>query len=467
MLPSFFHFALPVFLALVLQALYGAVDLWAVGKFGSTSDISAVSTGSQTMQIVTGMVTGLSMGTTILLGRCVGKKDRDGASRVVGASIQIFTILGVLLSLTMAFCAKPIAVMMHAPGEAFERTVSYIRISGSGTICIAAYNLLSAIFRGIGDSRSPLLFVFVACITNIVGDTILIAFFHMGARGAAIATVAAQAVSVVLSLALIRKKGLPFPLRKEHFAWQHGTVKAIVRLGSPIALQDTCNEISYLVIIGLVNVLGVTASAGVGIAEKLVIFVLLIPVTYMHTISAFVAQNCGAGKMARARKALALGVASAAVMGGFVAYLFYCHGDSLSLLFVRRGNVSNPMVVKASAEFLKATSIECFLLSIVYCLTGYCNGIGKTTFVMVQGLAATFLVKVPYAFLASRSQNPKLFRISLSSAWAALFSLVVCCIYFLVRRQRSMAKERNDLNAWRKASAMGREKGEDYHDKIS
>lgn len=439
-LPSLLKFAIPVLLTLVLQALYGAVDLWAVGKFGTTADISAVSTGSQTMQIVTGIVTGLSMGTTVLLGQCIGRKDDEGSAQVIGTSIKVFGILGITLSVVMVFAAKPIAHLMNSPEEAFAQTVSYIRICGGGSLCIAGYNLLSAVFRGIGDSKSPLIFVLIACVTNIVGDITLIDGFKMGAAGAAIATVAAQAVSVVLSLVLIKKRGLPFRFAKEHFSLHKKTAAGVIKLGTPIALQDMCNEISYLIIIGIVNALGVNASAGVGIAEKLVIFILLIPMAYMQSISAFVAQNVGAGKFDRARNAMWKGMGAAAVLGGIMAYIAYFHGDVISMIFVSDAAEEQASVIQSSADFLRATSIECFVLSVAYCLTGYFNGLGKTTFVMIQGLCTIFLVKIPYAYFASQRPNPQLFDIGLSTAFAALFTLAVCLIYYFYLHRRFFQK---------------------------
>lgn len=440
-LPSLLRFAFPVLLTLVLQALYGAVDLWAVGKFGTTADISAVSTGSQTMQIVTGFITGLSMGTTVLLGRHIGCKDDEGSAMVVGTSIRVFSILGIVLSIVMVLAAKPIAHLMNTPTQALTQTVHYIQICGGGSICIVAYNLLSAVFRGMGDSRSPLVFVSIACVTNIVGDITLIDKFKMGAAGAAIATVAAQAVSVVLSLVLIKKKGLPFVFTKEHLKFDRRTAKDIIKRGSPIALQDMCNEISYLIIIGIVNTLGVIASAGVGIAEKLVIFILLIPMAYMQSISAFVAQNAGAGKPDRARKAMWLGMASAATLGGIMAYISYFHGDALSMIFISNSAGKEADVISASSEFLKATSIECFVLSVAYCLTGYFNGLGKTTFVMVQGLCSIFLVKIPYAYIMSLKPEPKLFEIGLSTAYAAVFTLLACLIYYFYSRKKTNLRQ--------------------------
>lgn len=442
-LPSLLKFAIPVLLALVLQALYGAVDLWAVGKFGTTADISAVSTGSQTMQIVTSIVTGLSMGTTVLLGQCIGHQDDDGAAQAVGTSIKVFAALGVVLSLVMLLAAKPIAQTMNTPKEAFAQTVYYIQICGGGCLCMVAYNLLSAVFRGIGDAHLPLVFACIACIANIAGDIVLIDEFKMGAVGAAIATVSAQAISVVLSLILIRKRGLPFLFEKKHLLFHKKAAAGVIKRGLPIALQDMCNEVSYLIIIGFVNALGITASAGVGIAEKLIIFILLIPMAYMQSISAFTAQNVGAGRIDRARKAMWMGMGTAVILGGIMAYTAYFYGDMLSAIFVGNAAEGKTPVIRDSAEFLRATSMECFVLSIAYCLIGYFNGLGRSGFVMLQGLGAIFMVKIPYAYFASRKPVPKLFNIGLSTVYAAVFTLTVCLIYYFYLQRKLIPLEKS------------------------
>lgn len=427
-LPALLKFSIPVLLALLLQALYGAVDLWAVGKFGTTADVSAVATGSQAMQIITGFITGLFMGSTVLLGIYVGRKDHDGAAKTIGSSLWVFSVLGVALTVITVLAAPWIARVTNAPAEAFSQTVSYIRICGAGSLFIVAYNLISAIFRGLGDARSPLYFVMIACVTNILGDITFTKFIPLGASGAAIATVAAQAVSVVLSLVLVRKKGLPFAVEKAHLRFDKENSGSILRLGTPIALQSMCNEVSYLILIGFVNALGEVASAGVGIAEKLVMFILLIPTSYMQSISAFVAQNDGAGQRERAKKAMWLGMLTAAILGGILAYCSFFHGAALSTLFIKGGETA---VLNASAEFLKATSIECFVLSTAYCFTGYFNGVGRTTFVMVQGLLSIFLVKKPYAWFASTRPEPSLFQIGMSTAWAVVFTLLLCVWYYI------------------------------------
>lgn len=427
-LPALLRFAVPVLLAIFLQALYGAVDLWAVGRFSGQNDVSAVATGSQAMLIITGIITGLSMGTTVSLGQMFGEKNYINSANIIGTSIWIFSVLSIVLMIAMLLAAPSVASIMHAPPESYEQTVTYIRICAGGTIFIVAYNIVSSIFRGMGNSKAPLLFVFIACVVNIIGDVVLISVLGMGTAGAALATIAAQAVSVGLSLVLIMKKGLPFPFCKKNLRFSRTMAKRIIQLGAPIALQDLCNEISFMILIGLVNTLGVVASAGVGIAERLVMFIILIPMAYMSSISAFVAQNVGAGQMARAKKSMWLGIMTAMILGGIMAYLSFFHGDILSSIFI-----TEPAVIKASAEFLKATAIECFILSIAYCFTGFYNGIGKTTFVMAQGLCAIFLVRIPYAYYAISRPEPILFQIGFSASLAAAFTFIVCVGYYISR----------------------------------
>ncbi len=429
-LPALMTFALPILLSLLLQALYGAVDLWMVSRFSTNADISAVATGSQTMMIATGIVTGLAMGITVLLGQAMGEKNEEQGAHIIGSSLWIFSALALVFLVVLLTLAPQLATALHAPAAAYGRTVHYIRICGAGVLFIVAFNVFNGIFCGLGDSKTPLLFVLVACVVNIVGDYVLIDLRHMGAAGAAVATVAAQAVSVLLSLCIIGKK-LPFSMSWQDLRFRGKLSLQVVKLGSPIALQNMCNELSYLIIIGLVNELGEVASSGVGIAEKLVMFIMLIPTAYMSAISAFVAQNVGAQQLRRAKATMWNGMATAACIGGVMAYLCFFHGDSMARIFI-----DDPAVVAAAAEFLKATAIECFLLSITYCFTGYFNGVGKTSFVMVQGLCAVILVRIPYAVYASRRPEPTLLNIGMSMAFAALFMFMVCGGYYLLRSRK-------------------------------
>ena len=428
--PALTKFSIPILFSLILQALYGAVDLWMVSRFAANSDVSAVSTGSQTMMIINGIVTGLSMGITILLGQAMGQKDEKKGADIIGTCTWIFLGIGAVITIILLTMASPLSSALNAPMAAFDKTVNYILICGAGTIFVVGFNVLNGIFCGLGDSKTPLLFVGIACITNIIGDYVLIDIFRLGAAGAAIATISAQAVSVIFSLIIIRKR-LPFPVTKENMKYRKNLALSIIKLGLPVALLRMCTEISYLVILGFVNIHGEIASSGVGIAEKLVMFILLVPTAYMSSISAFVAQNIGARQYKRTEKTLWVGILSSAVIGGVMAYLSFFHGDTMSLLFIK-----DKEVISAAAEFLKATSIECFVLSIAYCFDGYFNGMEKTTMVMIRGVSAALLVRIPYAYFASTKINATLFEIGMSTALAAIFILIFCCIEYLIRKRK-------------------------------
>ena len=418
------RFALPVLLALFLQAMYGAVDLLIVGQFGTSTDVSAVSTGSQVMHTVTVVIVGLSMGITVLAAQKIGEKRPDEAGAVIGSGICLFSVVTIGVTILMIFLAGPMSGWMQAPKEAFAQTVSYVRICSAGTFFIVAYNVLGSIFRGIGDSKMPLITVAIACLFNIAGDLLLVGVFHMGVAGAAYATVFAQAFSVAMSVLIIRKKTLPFEFSRSSIRFDKKIIGRIVVLGLPIALQDLLVSVSFLVIIAIVNSLGVVASAGIGVAEKLCAFIMLVPSAYSQAMSAFVAQNIGAKKPERAKKALLCGIASSVAAGLIMAYVSFFHGDILTGLFSR-----DEAVIAAAADYLRAYAIDCIFTAFSFCFSGYFNGCGKTVFVMLQGLAGAFAVRIPVSYLMSRIPGISLFGIGLAVPVSSLLQIVICVAY--------------------------------------
>lgn len=430
-LSALLRFALPVLLALLLQAMYGAVDLQVVGKFGTAADISAVSTGSQIMQTVTMVITGLAMGVTVLLGQKIGEGRPDEAGRAVGCGICLFAAVTLMVTAVMLLAAPGMAVVMQAPADAFNGTVRYVRICSAGAVFIVAYNILGSIFRGLGDSNMPLITVAIACFFNIAGDLLLVGGFGMGVAGAAVATVAAQGISVALSMVIIRRRKLPFALTRADIRFDREITGRILRLGSPVALQDLLVSLSFLAIIAIANAMGTVASAGVGVAEKMCAFVMLVPSAYMQSMSAFVAQNIGAGREDRARRALACGIASSVAAGLLMGWAAFFHGDVLAGLFAR-----DTAVIAAAWEYLKAYAIDCLLTSFLFCFTGYFNGCGQTVFVMVQGFAGALGVRLPMAFLMSRVSPGSLFHLGLSTPASTVVQIALCGGYFLRRRKR-------------------------------
>ena len=420
------QFALPVLLALFLQAMYGAVDLLVVGQFGEATDVSAVSTGSQILHSVTVVITGLAMGITILTGQRIGEKRPEEAGRTIGAGICLFFLVAAVLTVTMVAWAGGISRIMQAPEEAFDQTVAYVRICSAGTVFIVAYNVLGSIFRGIGDSKMPLITVAIACVLNIGCDLLFVSGFHMGAAGAALATVLAQAVSVVLSFMIIRRRELPFKLSRQDVRFDRMIIRKILSLGTPVAFQDLLVSISFLVIIAIVNSLGVVASAGIGVAEKLCAFIMLVPSAFMQAMSAFVAQNVGARKPERAKKALLYGIISSVAAGLIMAYISFFHGSILAGLFSR-----DQAVIAAAADYLRAYAIDCIFTAFSFCFAGYFNGCGRTVFVMIQGLAGSFAARIPVSYLMSRIPGVSLFGIGLAVPVSTVLQIVLCAGYLI------------------------------------
>ena len=388
-------FMLPVLGALILQAAYGAVDLLVVGRFGSTAGLSAVSTGSQLMNLVTFMVTQLAMGATVLIARYLGEKKPERIGAVLGGATVVFAILATVLFVLLVFFAHPIAVLMQAPSEALGLTTRYVRICGMGIFFIVAYNMLAAIFRGLGDSKSPLLFVLVACLINIAGDLLFVAGFKMDAAGAAIATIMAQAVSVVLAIVILLKKDLPFTLKKSDFRL-NPQCRKFLQVGLPLALQEVLTQASFLALCAFVNRLGLTASSGYGVASKIVSFAMLIPSALMQSMASFVAQNVGASKPKRAKQAMFTGMGIGLVFGCAVFALVMLKGDVLAGIFS-----TDAEVVQKGFEYLKGFAPETILTAILFSMLGYFNGNNKTVFVMIQSLVQTRLVRLPMSYLMS------------------------------------------------------------------
>ena len=423
-------FMLPILGALVLQAAYGAVDLLVVGHFGSTSGLSAVSTGSQVLNLVTFVVTQFAMGVTVLIARYLGEKKPQYIGQVIGGACSVFALVAVVLFVVLVGAARPLSALMQAPREAMDLTAGYVRICGAGIFFIVAYNLLSAIFRGLGDSKSPLLFVLVACIINIFGDLVLVAGLHLDAVGAALATVVAQAVSVVCAVAMLLQKKLGFQMRREDFRL-NAQCKKFLAIGLPLALQEFLTQMSFLALCAFVNRLGLEASSGYGVACKIVNFAMLIPSSLMQSMASFVSQNVGAGNPARAKRSMFTGIGLGLVFGCAVFALVWCKGDWLSGIFT-----ADAAVITNSYAYLKGFALESIVTAILFSMVGYFNGNNQTVWVMVQGLAQTLLVRLPMAYFMSVQPNASLTKIGLAAPTSTIFGIVLnVCFYCYLEKK--------------------------------
>ena len=435
-LPPLIKFAFPLMLSQLLQALYGAVDLIVVGHYATTADFSAVSTGSQLMQGITGIIIGLTTGVTVLIGQAIGAGDNNRAGAVSAGMIKLLLVISVLFSAVLLLLAPQALSLMKIPAAAAAPAADYVRICGAGTLFISAYNAISGLFRGVGNSKMPLVFIAVACIFNIIGDLILVGGFGMGAAGAAYATVFAQAVSVLFSVIYIARGGLPFKITKACFK-DRGSVKSILKTGTPIALQDFLTRISFLILTAILNSLGLVASASIGISEKLFVFLSIIPISFMSALSAFVAQNTGARQPERAISALKISTVISFMCGIAVFCATFFFPEVLAAAFEK-----NPDVIAAAAHYQRGCAVEHLLISIYFCQLGYFNGLGKTTFVMIEGIFTAFAVRIPLSYILSRGESPNLTKIGLAVPASALVCLIMCCGYMVYLRRRGIDRKK-------------------------
>lgn len=430
-------FAGPFLLASLLQALYGAADLFVVGRFADAAAVSGVSIGSQIMQTLTGVILGLSMGGTVLIGQRVGEGDDPGAARAVGTMGVLFTAAALVLTPLMLLLTDGAVALLDTPAQAVEDTREYLLICSCGIPFIIGYNAVGGIFRGLGDSRTPLYFVALACGINIALDFLLTGALGWGAAGAAAATVAAQAVSFVTALLYLVRRGLPFSFRKEGASpWRPGKreMAAILKVGFPLALQDALVNISFLIITAVINAMGLVASAAVGVVEKLLVFAFLPLTAFSSAVAAMTAQNIGAGRRDRAVRVLGCGIAWSLLFGGLFCLYAQFFPATLTRLFTNEG-----AVIAAAADYLRSYSIDCVVVAVVFCMNAYFSGCGRAVISLVHSLIATFAVRIPLSFVLSRLPGGSLYPIGFAAPIATAVSLVICLGYFFweSRKRRS------------------------------
>lgn len=423
-------FALPFLFANFMQAFYGAADLFVVGQFSGTSSISAVNIGSQIMQIITSFVIGISMGTTVTLGQNIGSKKFDEAAKTVGNTIIIFVFFAILITPIMIWQSGTLADLMQTPVEALQETKQYVIICSSGLPFIVAYNVISAVLRGMGDSKTPMYFVGIACIVNVLGDLLLTGIFGMGVIGAAIATTSAQCVSSICGIIYLVKKGLGFPFSKYSLKCYKGVLKRILFIGIPIAMQDTLINISFMLLTVIANERGVVASSAVGVVEKLILFMFLVPSSMLSSISAITAQNIGAGKKERAILSLKYGIIITVAFGIIMCTFSQIFPNLMTRIFAKDMNV----VIEAS-EYLRTYSIDCILVGVTFCINGYLCGIGKSIITFFHNTISIFLVRIPTAFILSRMFKDSLLPMGLASPIGSIASIIILCIYWLWQKK--------------------------------
>ena len=437
---SILYFSLPYLLSYLLQALYGMADLFFIGRYEGVDSTTAVSIGSQAMHMITVMIVGLAMGSTVLIGRAIGAKNQKEANQVIGNTGLLFVSASLLGAVILLVLIRPIVSVLSTPTESVEPTVSYLTICFLGVPFITAYNVISSIFRGMGDTKSPMYFIAVACICNIVLDYVLIGWFGMGATGAALGTTISQTVSVLLSILVIMKKKVIPGLSREDFKPRRKLLGEIVKLGIPISVQDGFIQIAFMCITVFANRRGLHDAAAVGIVEKLIGILFLVPSTMLSTVSALAAQNIGAGKRKRAGKVLEQSLMIAVGYGLVIAILLQWLGSWAVSLFT-----DHPEVIALGNQYCRGYAWDCALAGAHFCFSGYFCAVGKSMASFVHNAISIVTTRIPLSYLAAKYCATSLFPMGCAAPLGSLVSVIICVvIYIHIQKQEERVLQKSN-----------------------
>ena len=430
-LKNIVFFSLPYLLSYFLQTLYGMADLFIIGQFDGVASITAVSVGSQVMHMLTVMIVGLAMGATVTIGKAVGGKQMDQASLAVGNTVTLFMGVAGTVMIVLLLLVKPIVAVMSTPTAAVSGTITYLTICFIGIPFITAYNIISSIFRGLGDSKSPMYFIIVACGANILLDYLFIGGLHMGAAGAALGTTLSQTISVIVALCVIRKKQTGIRLQKNDFKLQGQTMGQILQIGIPVALQDGFIQIAFIVITIIANRRGLNEAAAVGIVEKIIGVVFLVPSTMLSTVSALSAQNIGAGKHDRATGTLRYALLITVGYGIVVAIVMQFVSYQVVGLFT-----DDTVVVRLGDQYLRSYIWDTIFAGIHFSFSGYFCAYGLSAISFIHNVLSILCVRIPGAYLASVYYPDTLYPMGLAAPGGSLISVLICVIAFVVMKKR-------------------------------
>ncbi len=425
-------FSLPYLLSYFLQTLYGMADLFIIGQFEGVASTTAVSIGSQVMHMITVMIVGLAMGATVSIGQAVGGRDRKSTALGIGNTATLFMGVAIGLMVLLLMFAGGIVSVMSTPAEAVQGTITYLTICFIGIPFITAYNIISSIFRGMGDSKSPMYFIAIACVANIILDYIFMGALHLGAAGAALGTTVSQAISVVVSFCMMLKQREELGVTKQDFKPQRNMMGKILKIGIPIALQDGLIQIAFIIITIIANRRGLNDAAAVGIVEKIISFLFLVPSSMLSTVSALGAQNIGAGKPECAKKTLLYAIMIAVGFGMIVVIGVQFVAEPMVALFTDTAQVDGAEVVRLGGQYLRGYVWDCIFAGIHFCFSGYFCACGKSGLSFMHNIIAISLVRVPGVYLTSKMFPTTLFPMGLATATGSLLSAIICTIAFLV-----------------------------------
>ena len=419
-------FSLPVLISNIIQSLYSTVDMLIVGQYAGEVAMSGVNIGGQVSFIITNMVFGLSVGATVLIGQYKGAEDRKSMHEVIATLLVSLMVAAAVLTVVMIALVDPILYAIQTPVESFQEAKNYFIISMLGTVFIFGYNALSALMRGLGDSKNPLIFVAIACGVNIILDLLFVAQFKMGAAGAAWATIISQAISMILCIVYLSKNNFIFDFSLESFkSFSKKQLKLILKIGIPTSIQNVASGLSFLFLTTLVNTMGVMASAAVGAVGKLNGFAILPGIAMSTSISAMSAQNIGAKKYKRASKTMYTGAAIALGISIVIFALVGIFPESCMKMFG-----SDPEFIQCGVDYIKSFKYDYLIAPVFFCFNGLFIGSGHTTFSLVNGILSSILFRIPASFLFGMVMKMGLEGVGLGAPVASVAAFILCVIFY-------------------------------------
>ena len=423
-------FSLPYLLSYFLQTLYGMADLFIIGQFEGVASTTAVSIGSQVMHMLTVMIVGLAMGSTVSIGQAVGAGDRKKAASGIGNTVTLFMCLSVVLTVALLIFVRPVVTIMSTPEAAVSGTIEYLTICFIGIPFITAYNIISSIFRGLGDSKSPMYFIAVACVANIALDYLFMGALHLGPSGAALGTTLSQAVSVIIALVVIRRHSGALAVKKSDFRPVRPVMAKLLRIGVPIAMQDGLIQIAFIIITVIANRRGLNDAAAVGIVEKIISFLFLVPSSMLSTVSALGAQNIGAGKPERARLTLRYAAFVAICFGACMVILMQFAAEPVVSLFTDSTQSDGAEVIRLGGQYMRGYVWDCIFAGVHFSFSGYFCACGRSGLSFLHNISAILLVRVPGVYLTSLFFPDSLFPMGLATSMGSLLSVIICVIAY-------------------------------------
>lgn len=426
-------FALPFLLSNLIQSLYSVADMIIVGQFSGTVSMSGVNIGSQITMLITNLVLGLSVGGTVLIAQYLGAGERQAIKETIGTLFTALGILAVVMTAVALILKTPLLRLIRTPQESFADADSYFTITMLGMIFIFGYNALSAVMRGMGDSKNPLIFVAVACVVNVFGDLLLVAVLHMGAAGAAIATVISQAISMFLCIIYLKKNKFVFDFKLRSFGFHPERLKMILKIGIPTSVQNTLVSFSFLFLTALVNTLGVTASAAVGAVGKLNGFAILPAIAMSSSISAMSAQNLGAGEIGRAKKTMGIGMLISMSISVVIFALVQLFPEFCLALFD-----DDAAMIANGVQYLRSFSLDYLLVPLQFSFMGLFIGSGHTTFSLLCGTITSLFARIPASYIFGITLGYGLSGMGLGAPVATAVGVTISSIFYLSGRWKKM-----------------------------